>query len=149
MFLLLAEVLRTCEVAAARAGSLLWAFLCHHQSHVPWTGASLHDLIQPSFSFLVGAALPFSLLARDARGQSRRSQLAHATWRALLLIALGVWLRSFGRQQTYFTFEDTLSQIGLGYVPLFLLALRPPRAQWSALALILLGYWAAFAWYPA
>ncbi|HVQ24970.1 MAG TPA: DUF5009 domain-containing protein, partial [Planctomycetota bacterium] len=81
--------------------------------------------------------------------QSRRRQLAHALWRALLLVALGVWLRSFGRQQTYFTFEDTLSQIGLGYVPLFLLALRPAREQWAALGLILLGYWAAFVWYPA
>jgi predicted acyltransferase len=149
MFLLLAEVLRTCDVAAALPGSLLWTFLCHHQSHVPWTGASLHDLIQPSFSFLVGAALPFSLAARDARGQSRRSQFLHAAGRALLLVALGVWLRSFGRQQTYFTFEDTLSQIGLGYVPLFLLALRPAREQWAALALILAGTWAAFAWYPA
>ena len=149
MFLLLAEVLRTCEVAAARAGSLLWAFLCHHQSHVPWTGASLHDLIQPSFSFLVGAALPFSLAARAARGDSLRRQLAHAVWRALLLVVLGVWLRSFGRQQTYFTFEDTLSQIGLGYLPLVLLALRPSRDQWAALALLLAGYWVAFAWYPA
>jgi len=149
MFLLLAEVLRTCEVAAASAGSAFWAFLCHHQSHVPWVGGSLHDLIQPSFSFLVGAALPFSLLARDARGQSRRRQLLHAAWRALVLVVLGIWLRSFGRPQTYYTFEDTLTQIGLGYLPLFVLALRPAREQWAALALILAGYWAAFLVYPA
>src|SRR4029079_4075424 len=31
---------------------------------------------------------------------------------------------------------------------LVLLALRPRRDQWLALALNLLGYWAAFAWYP-
>ena len=66
MLLLLAEALRTCDVAAARPGSLPWSFLCYNQSHVPWTGASLHDLIQPSFSFLVGAALPFSLASRAA-----------------------------------------------------------------------------------
>ena len=36
------------------------------RSHVEWVGCSLHDLIQPSFSFLVGVALPFSL-AEPAR----------------------------------------------------------------------------------
>ena len=53
-----------------------------------------------------------------------------------------------GRPQTYFTFEDTLTQIGLGYVFLVLLALRPRRDQWVALALILAGYGAAFALFP-
>lgn len=149
MFLLLAEVLRTCDVRAALPASAFWAFLCHHQSHVPWVGGSLHDLIQPSFSFLVGAALPFSLLARDAAGQSRRRQIGHAAWRAVVLIALGIWLRSIGRPQTHFTFEDTLTQIGLGYVFLFLLALRPARDQWLALGLVLVGYWAAFVAYAA
>lgn len=149
MFLLLAEVLRTCDVRAALPASALWAFLCHHQSHVPWVGASLHDLIQPSFSFLVGAALPFSLLARDAAGHSRRRQVGHAVWRAIVLVALGIWLRSFGRPQTHFTFEDTLTQIGLGYVFLFLLALRPARDQRLALGLVLAGYWAAFLAHPA
>ena len=35
--------------------------------------------------------------------------------------------------QTNFTFEDTLTQIGLGYPILFLLGFRPPRWQWIAL----------------
>ena len=148
MLLLLAESLRSCEVAEALPGSVFWAFFCHHQSHVPWVGASLHDLIQPSFSFLVGVALAFSAASRSAAGQSRSRLLLHALWRALVLVFLGIWLRSVGRPQTYFTFEDTLTQIGLGYVFLVLLALRPRRDQWLALALILLGYWAAFAWYP-
>lgn len=148
MLLLMAEALRSCDVAAALPGSAFWAFLCHHQSHVPWVGGSLHDLIQPSFSFLVGTALAFSVASRQAAGQSRRHLLAHAVWRGLILVALGIWLRSIGRPQTYFTFEDTLSQIGLGYVFLVVLALRPRRDQWIALAVILVGYWAAFALYP-
>jgi chromate transporter len=40
---------------------------------------------------------------------------------ATVLVLLGVFLRSMSRQQTNWTFEDTLSQIGFGYVPLFLL----------------------------
>jgi heparan-alpha-glucosaminide N-acetyltransferase len=148
MLLLLAESLRSCEVADALPGSLFWAFFCHHQSHVPWVGASLHDLIQPSFSFLVGVALAFSAASRRAAGQSRPRLLLHAAWRAAVLVFLGIWLRSVGRAQTYFTFEDTLTQIGLGYVFLVLLALRPRRDQWMALALVLAGYGAAFALFP-
>ena len=34
-----------------------------HQTHVEWVGCTLHDLIQPSFSFLVGSALAFSVAA--------------------------------------------------------------------------------------
>jgi len=65
---------------------------------------------------------------------------AHASWRSLILIFLGVFLRSRSSSQTNFTFEDTLSQIGLGYTFLFLLALFSRRVQWAALGLILIGY---------
>jgi predicted acyltransferase len=148
MLLLLGEALRLCDVAGARPDSAFWAFLCHHQEHVEWVGGSLHDMIQPSFSLLVGVALAFSIASRTARGQPRGRMIGHAWWRALVLVVLGIWLRSVGKPQTYFTFEDTLTQIGLGYGLLFLLALRPTRDQWLALALVLFGYWAAFALYP-
>src|SRR4051794_9579648 len=81
MFLMLAEVLELAKVSKALPDSDLWAFLAHHQSHVPWVGCSLHDLIQPGFSFLVGVALPFSLASRATRGQSRGVMVAHALWR--------------------------------------------------------------------
>jgi predicted acyltransferase len=147
MFLMMAEVLQLCEVARRVPGSRIWEILCYHQSHVEWVGCSLHDLIQPSFSFLVGVALPFSLAARVARGQSKGVMTTHAMWRALLLVSLGVFLRSRHASQTNFTFEDTLSQIGLGYTFLFVLAFFSTRVQWMALLVILIGYWAAFARY--
>jgi heparan-alpha-glucosaminide N-acetyltransferase len=147
MFLMMAEVLRLPQLAAKFPNSSLWQFLGHHQSHVPWAGCSLHDLIQPSFSFLVGVSLPFSLARRASKGQSRAIMLAHAVWRAIVLVLLGVFLRSMGRPQTNWTFEDTLSQIGFGYVPLFLLGLTRQRWQWVALLIILVGYWGAFAMY--
>jgi predicted acyltransferase len=148
MFLMMAEVLRLHAVSEALPGSTFWRFLAHHQSHAEWVGCSLHDLIQPSFSFVVGVALPFSIASRIARGQSLKQMTLHALWRALVLILLGVFLRSTHAKQTYWTFEDTLSQIGLGYGFLFILGLRSMRAQWIALASILVGYWAAFALYP-
>jgi predicted acyltransferase len=97
---------------------------------------------------LVGVALPFSLASRLGRGQSLVRMALHAAWRALALIFLGIFLRSMGSPQTNYTFEDTLTQIGLGYLPLFFLALGPPRLWWGALVVILGGYWAAFALYP-
>jgi heparan-alpha-glucosaminide N-acetyltransferase len=148
MVLIFGEVLRFCEVAKAIPTSGFWKLLCHHQSHVSWIGCSLHDLIQPSFSFLVGTALPFSIGSRVARGQTFGRMTLHACWRALALVLLGVFLRSTGSSRTYWTFEDTLSQIGLGYVFLFLLGFRSMRFQWIAFALIVIGYWAAFALYP-
>lgn len=148
MFLMMAEVLHLHQMAIAHPGSALWSFLGHHQEHVEWIGCSLHDLIQPSFSFLVGVALPFSLASRSARGQSRSGMIVHAAWRALVLVGLGIFLRSVSSDRTNYTFEDTLTQIGLGYVFLFLLGLRPARDQWIALVLILVGYWLAFALYP-
>ena len=72
---------------------------------------------------------------RDLRQDVRRTRL----WRALVLIALGIFLRSLHSPQTNFTFEDTLTQIGLGYAFLFLLGFRSPRWQWTALAVILFG----------
>jgi heparan-alpha-glucosaminide N-acetyltransferase len=148
MFLMMAEVLHLRAVAAALPESPVWRFLAHHQEHVEWIGCTLHDLIQPSFSFLVGVSLPFSIAARLARGQSRPRMTAHAFWRAGVLVLLGIFLRSIGHKQTNYTFEDTLTQIGLGYPFLFLLGFRPKRDQWLALGAILVGYWLAFALYP-
>jgi predicted acyltransferase len=149
MFLMMAEVLQLARVALAFPGNWFWGFLAYHQSHVEWAGCSLHDTIQPGFSFLVGVALPYSIASRIAKGGKFGRMFAHAVWRSLVLVALGVFLRSTRSTQTYFTFEDTLSQIGLGYPFLFLLAYRKPKWQWTALGLILFGYWLAWALYPA
>lgn len=148
MFLMMAEVLHLAQVAKALPDSAFWQFLAYHQTHVEWVGMSLHDMIQPSFSFLVGAALPFSLAGRAARGQSRGRMILHALYRGAVLVLLGIFLRSTYTATTNFTFVDTLAQIGLGYPFLFLLGLRPRREQWLAFALILAGYGALFAWYP-
>ena len=148
MLLMMGEVLEFRRVSGAFPQSGFWSFLARHQSHVEWVGCSLHDLIQPSFSFLVGVALPFSLMRRSTEGQPPWQRTLHAFWRALILVLLGVFLRSIGRRQTYWTFEDTLTQIGLGYGFLYMLALRGARVQWAALVTLLLGYWLAFALYP-
>ena len=137
MLLMVGEATHLCRVAKHYSDSPVWQALCFHQSHVPWVGCSVHDMIQPSFSFLVGVALPFSIASRMRRGQSMKWLSFHAFYRALVLIILGIFLRSMGQSQTHFTFEDTLTQIGLGYGFLFLLGQRPIRDQWIALLILL------------
>ena len=148
MLLMMAEVLRLPALARQYPGNPLLDFLAFHQSHVAWEGCSLHDMIQPSFSFLVGVALPYSLASRLAKGADFSKLFQHALWRSLILIAMGIFLRSTHSKQTNFTFEDTLTQIGLGYPFLFLLGRYSMRTQWISFSVILIGYWTAWALYP-
>ena len=148
MLLMLAEAMRLWTLQRAFPGSRFWAFVAFQTTHVPWQGCSLHDLIQPAFSFLVGAALPFSIASRLNRGERFPRMLGHAIWRSVALILLGIFLRSLSRKTTYWTFEDTLTQIGLGYTFLFLLAFASLRVQIAAFVALLVGFWAAFVLYP-
>ncbi len=148
MFLMLAEAMQLWTLHDAFPASRVWAFVEFNTTHVPWQGCSLHDLIQPAFSFLAGASLPFSIAGRRARGETFGRMLAHAAWRSVLLILLGIFLRSLHSPRTYWTFEDTLTQIGLGYTFLFLLAVAPRRIQVIAFVAILVGFWTAFVLYP-
>ena len=148
MFLMLAEAMHLMNVRRAFPGNRFWEFVAFNTTHVPWQGCSLHDLIQPAFSFLVGAAMAFSIVSRTGRGESWNRMLLHAMWRSAALILLGIFLRSLNSGQTYWTFEDTLSQIGLGYTFLFLLAFTSLRVQVMAFTAILVGFWAAFVLYP-
>ena len=149
MLLMMGEILRFAEVYKAYPQSLFWRVLAFNQTHVQWSGMSLHDTIQPGFTFLVGVALPYSIASRVAKGQSFRRQLAHTVWRSLVLVFLGIFLRSTSAPQTYYTFEDTLTQIGLGFTFAFLLAHCRPKWQWTAIGGILFAYWLAWALYPA
>ena len=148
MLLMMGEVLALSRVSAALPNSTFWQILSFNQSHVPWVWLSLHDMIQPSFTFLVGVVLPFSIASRKNRGATFGSLLMHTIKRSVILILLGIFLRSMYANQTYFTFEDTLTQIGLGYTFLVLLGFYSQRVQITALVVILVGYWVAFALYP-
>ncbi len=165
-------------VATSFPDSHAWKVLAFHTDHVPWAGGTLldlsrqddaseavnrlggwfggsfWDLIQPSFMFMVGVAIPYSYASRRSRGDSNLRIWFHVFVRALILVALGIFLRSKSSRMTNFTFEDVLTQIGLGYpivFGVFLLGRRSgvwPMVYVLALAAILGGYWAYFAYYP-
>ena len=111
--------------------SPLWQALAFQFDHVPWVGCSFWDLIQPSFMFMVGVALPYSYASRKARGESERRVFAHTVLRAVVLILLGIFF--VGNSGTYFA--------GLEYVSASLSALivymYPARAVDAARVIML------------
>jgi predicted acyltransferase len=125
-----------------------WRFVGTQVEHSDWVGCTLWDLIQPSFMFMVGVALPFSIASRRARGEGFGAMLAHALARSLALVLLAVFLSSAWSERTNWVFTNVLAQVGLGYPLLFLLAFTKPRTQWLAAAGILFGYWLLFALAP-
>jgi len=128
--------------------SPLWQLVGAQFEHVPWVGCAFWDLIQPSFMFLVGVALPYSYARRETSGQSSGVLLWHVLSRSLILILLGIFLSSVGKPTTDFTFMNVLTQIGLGYPFLFLFRNRKFAIQLLAAIAILAGYWGWFASTP-
>ncbi len=127
--------------------SWFWSFMQYQMTHVQWLGCSYWDLIQPSFMFMVGVSMAYSYVKRQREGQSRQRMLGHAFGRALILIFLGIFLTSHG-PLTRWWMTDVLTQMGLGYVFLFLLWGKGPKAQSIATAALLVGTWLIYVLYP-
>jgi heparan-alpha-glucosaminide N-acetyltransferase len=148
----------------------VWHFLAFHTDHVAWVGGGFWDMIQPSFMFMVGVAIPYSYASRKANGTSEPVIWLHTIWRAFFLVALAVFLSSPLTQrlvattgmalgptatvvtsqggETYFIFTNVLAQIGLGYAFVCLLRGRGLWVQLGGLAAVLVGSWLLFFLYP-
>jgi predicted acyltransferase len=148
MLLMASDGLRLGEVAQHYPDSRVWQFLARQSDHVRWQGCTLWDLIMPAFLFMVGVALPFSIASRRRRGQGSARLFAHAVWRSVVLVLLGVFLMSIGEPRSGLNFINVLAQIGLGYWFVFLMAERSIRTQALTFAAILVGCWLWFYLYP-
>src|ERR1044072_1999432 len=98
-----------------------WRWLADQFEHSEWTGITFWDLIQPAFTFMVGAAMPFALARRQADGASFSGLMRHVCWRALILVALSNLFSNFGEDHLQLQLINVLSQIAFGYVICFLL----------------------------
>jgi len=136
------------KVSEVQSASGLWSGLAYQFDHVKWTGCGFWDLIQPSFMFMVGVALPYSYASRIAKGESAATIIVHAIRRSIVLILLGVFLSSNWSKHTEFTFVNVLTQIGLGYTFLYAVLGRGWKVQLGAVVAILGLYWLAFVMYP-
>jgi heparan-alpha-glucosaminide N-acetyltransferase len=128
--------------------SHILGMLRHQLDHVAWRGGVFWDMIQPSFMFMVGVAMPFSFASRTARSEPWTRMLGHALVRSAVLVVLALFLASNGSRYTHYSFVNVLGQIGLGYTFVFLLLNRPPAVQLAAALTILVADWLLFALYP-
>jgi predicted acyltransferase len=109
MVLMASAGLYMSRVAKFYPNSPTWHFLGWHTDHTEWTGCTLWDLIQPCFMFMVGAALPFSIASRQAKGQSFARMFFHAAWRAIVLVLLSVFLMSKGWKHSATNWTEALT----------------------------------------
>lgn len=120
--------------------------------HAQWNGWTPADFIFPSFLFLVGISLVFSVSSRLQRGQSRSDIFVHALWRSLILVAVGLLVNAspiIGFDIHSFRFEGVTQRIALCYLAAALLELwSGRRGQVIALAACIVGYWAILRFVP-
>jgi predicted acyltransferase len=146
--LLSLDALRGCTVAAM----LLvndpgdWGHVYTPLDHSPWNGCTPTDLIFPFFLFVVGVSAALSLVPRLEQGVSAGALARTALWRALRIVALGVLINLLAwwwMPGVHMRFPGVLQRIGICFAAIALLAIYTrSRLQWSAIAALLLGYWA-------
>src|SRR5881397_2293723 len=121
-------------------GHPIWNWLYLQNEHVEWKGCVYWDLIQPSFMFMVGVAMPFALARRAALGDSCATRFRHVLIRAFNLFLIGVLLDNFGAEKWSIGFMRVLQQIAIGYVFAFFVVGKSFRTQGIVAAAILIGY---------
>jgi predicted acyltransferase len=113
-------------------------------THVEWEGFRFEDLIFPTFIFVVGAVLPFSISRRLEQGHSPAGILLRIIQRTAVLLLLGLILNGLLRfDWATMRWPGVLQRIALCYffVALFVLYTNW-RVQAAAVPVILLLYWA-------
>jgi predicted acyltransferase len=116
--------------------------------HVDWTGGVFWDMIQPSFMFMVGVAMPFALARRKELGATARQNLGHVAIRALKLILLSQFLIIASDHEPRFQLINVLSQIAFTYFLTYLILKMEFRWQVLSAALLLAFHTALFMIFP-
>ena len=113
--------------------------------HVSWDGFRAWDLIFPLFMFIAGVAIPFAILSKLKRGESKSSLVMKIVKRGVILVLLGLVYNGFLRLNfgdSGFRFASVLGQIGLAYLfaGLIVIFTRNYKIRLIWLGGILLGY---------
>ena len=119
--------------------------------HSFWDGLTATDLVFPTFLFVVGVSIVFSVEARLRRGAARAQLAWHTVQRAIVLFLLGIVVNGF----PFFRLEHlriygVLQRIAVCYLIVGLFYLWDRRV-WTKIALlvaVLVGYWLLVRWVP-
>lgn len=128
-----------------------WTHVFGPLEHAEWNGWTPTDLVFPTFLFLVGASIVFSMTAREARGNCKKTLTGKIFARAGKIILLDLILTFFPRMHwTGLRFYGVLTRIGLCYLFAALILLATRRVRWLVLiiATLLVSYWVLLRWVP-
>ncbi|MBN2288168.1 MAG: DUF5009 domain-containing protein [Candidatus Glassbacteria bacterium] len=125
-----------------------WEWLARQVDHVAWEGCVLWDLIQPSFIFIVGVAMPFAFAVRQQRGETRPHIFKHVWRRSLILLLLGVGRVCIHRDELVFDMTTVLQQIAVAYFFAFFVLGRGIKTQFIAAFAILAADFLLFQFWP-
>ena len=129
----------------AAAGTLVGAQL----EHVPWEGVRFYDLILPTFIFVVGVSIVFSL-TRLVAYEGRAAAHARVVRRSVLLFVLGlIYYGGASHEWPEIRLLGVLPRIALCYLFASLLFLNLGlRGLTVAFVSLLVGYWALMTFVP-
>lgn len=128
-----------------------WTHIFGPLEHAEWNGWTLTDLVFPTFLFLVGASIVFSMTARAARGNCRGTLTGRAFVRAGKIFLLAMVLNFFPYMHwTHLRLYGVLSRIAVCYLFAALIVIATKRVRWLVLitAALLVGYWILLRWVP-
>jgi predicted acyltransferase len=128
-------------------GDTSWA----QMHHANWNGLTATDLVYPTFLFVVGVSIVFSVQARLKRGESRAHLAWHTVRRAVILFLFGLVVNNFPYfHLVHLRVYGVLQRIAIVYliVELFYLFDRRVWTKVAALVAALLGYWALVSLVP-
>ena len=119
--------------------------------HSFWNGMTATDLVFPTFLFVVGITIVFSVESRLARGATRAQLALHTVQRAAILFAFGVIVNGFPYfHLAHLRIYGVLQRIAICYLVVGLLYLFDKRVLTMLVLLVtvLLGYWVLVRWVP-
>ena len=128
-----------------------WAHVYHPLDHAEWNGFTPTDLVFPTFLFLAGCAIVFSLSSRLDRGVPKGKLALQIVRRSATIFAIKMFLSAYPRfHLTNLRIYGVLTRIALCYLiaGLLFLYVRRPRTLALITAAILVGYWALMRFVP-
>jgi len=128
-----------------------WTHVYTPLDHAEWNGFTPTDLVFPTFLFLVGCSIVFSITSRLAKGVPKRTIALQILRRAALIFAIKIFISAFPHfHLTHLRIFGVLTRIALCYLIAGLLFLY--IRSWKVLAAIavtlLIGYWALMRFVP-
>jgi predicted acyltransferase len=131
-------------------GHAYWPF-----EHSAWNGWTPTDLVFPTFLFLVGVTIVFSMESRFARQASAATAVAKILRRFVLLFLLGLFVNGFPSfPWAHLRIYGVLQRIAICYLmaSLLYLGIRGSGRRVYTIAAILIGclvgYWILMRWVP-